>query len=85
MTATTIKVSKRNRERLAHVARQQSRTLDQALDLLLDEHERTVQAHLYAVEENEARMAEIRRRRAQPLDKAVPHSEVLDTYLDQSS
>jgi transposase len=84
MNLTTIKVSKRNRERLAHIARQQSRTLDQALDTLLDEHERTVQAHLDAVEANEARMAEIRRRREQPLHTAVPHDKVLDAYLAQS-
>jgi antitoxin component of RelBE/YafQ-DinJ toxin-antitoxin module len=84
-TLTTIKVSKEAHTRLMDVARQHGRTMSQTIEMLLAEHTQTVQAHLEELRANEARLAEIRRRRQQPLADAVRHDAVLDELLDEAN
>lgn len=85
MTTTTIKVSKQVRERLSEVAARHGKTMDQTLDTLLAEHERTVQAYIDEAAADEAWMAEIRRRRSErrPVD-AIAHRDVVAMFSDEA-
>lgn len=85
MTTTTIKVSKQVRERLSEAASRHGKTIDQTLDILLAEHERTVEALIDEAAADEKWMAEIRRRRAsrRRVD-AIAHRDVVAMFSDEA-
>ena len=76
---TSIRVSPDTRDRLAEIARKQLRgvSLDEALRVMLAEHDQLVRERTARLVANEGLLAEIRRRRATPLEESVDHETVL--------